>query len=503
MRALLTLVLVAVMPIVAVAQLPRDLGAITRKLPSLDRVLKGTPPLTTDFDDTVGRQPILDRKEMTRRPKALRGLQRNAGGAFVLKPGLWEGDFQSYCLRPGTYAPGKGDGYLYAPTKGARAAAIRSILAASVRHPEIAQSDIQMLLWAVLSRVKVSTMAPKLQTVARALLSPGEIRDIDGAALDLLAAAERRRLFRDLPAPVRKTLEAENDLRYRLSRATVSYKEIERAAVLSGAVPEDNANSIRRGQWSRHPGGYYIRYFPDSFAKTRVQILVPDRVVVTRDRLNRITSIDDQRGGRTETVYNDDVAPRTLPKLGLRAYAFKTIRFVKRRADGSPETLEFHDQGWTFHRSQPRNRRALAVPIMGFMRATFRAASFDGFATLQGWFERWSERADQAGDIHDRYDFYRDRIDGARSRGDEDSVDELEDSDHYRDGIDAATRGDLGDRLEWIIDHQERENAALEHATDVLDGLPTTSTTDDPSWDPTDGLAVPSGGGQRLGVSGR
>lgn len=130
MRALLTLVLVAVMPMVAAAQLPRNLGGIARQLPSLDGLLRARP-LTTDFDDTARQQPVLDRKESRRQARPLRSLPRTARGGFILQPGLWEGTFQSYCLRTATYAPGKGDGYLYAPVKGSRATAIQTILAAS------------------------------------------------------------------------------------------------------------------------------------------------------------------------------------------------------------------------------------------------------------------------------------------------------------------------------------------------------------------------------------
>lgn len=503
MRVVVTLVMMAALPVVLAAQLPRDIGAIARKLPSLDRLLKGSPPLSTDFDDTIGQQPILDRRETVRTARPLHSLARSSSGGFILQPGLWEDTFQSYCLRAGTYAPGKGDGYLYAPVKGSRASAIRTILAAASSHPEVVQGDIQMLLWGILSHARIGSMPPKMQAVARILLPASEIRAIDGAALELLGSAERTRLFRGLPAPVRRPLEVEADLRGRFSRATVTYEDIERIAVLSGAAPEDNGNTIRRGQWSRHPRGYYVRYFPDSFRRTRVQVLVPERVVVTRDRLNRIVSIADSRGGRTETVYNDAVPPRDAPgRLGLRAYAFKTVRFVKRGANGAPEIFEVHDKGWTFHRSQPRSRRVQVASTMGFVRASHAAAGWFG-AAAQDWFDRWFDRAEQAQEIHDRYDFYRERADRAGSRGDADSVDELEDSDHYREGIDTATGGDLGDRLDWITDHQERENAALEHATTVLDGLPTTSTTGDPAYDPWDGLAVPSGGGQRLGISGR
>jgi hypothetical protein len=91
----------------------------------------------------------------------------------------------------------------------------------------------------------------------------------------------------------------------------------------------------------------------------------------------------------------------------------------------------------------------------------------------------WGERLEQAQNIRDDYEWYRERWENNTDRPGEDAIDELEDGDHYRDGLDAALNGGLDDRLDWLIDHQERENAALEHATNVLDSLPTTSTTGD------------------------
>lgn len=501
MRPLATLVMV-VIPVIVAAQLPRDLGGLARQVPSLDGWLRGAP-LTTAFDDTGRQQPVLDRKEIPRQARPLRSLPRTATGGFQLQPGLWSDTFESYCLRTATHAPGKGDGYLFAPIKGARTSAIQTILQGTVKHPEVPREDVQMLLWAILSRVRVSAMAPKLQAAARALLPPNEIRAINASGLDVLAAAERTKLLGGLAAPVRQALEIESDLRYQFSRVDVTYDEVERIAVLSGARPEDQRNAIKRGQWSRHPRGYYIRFFPDSFANTRVEVLVPGRVNVTRDRLNRIIAVEDARGGRTETVYNDAVPPRTHPRDSrLKAYAFKTIRFVRRGVGGKPEVHEIHDKGWTFHRSRLRTRVASAAPIMGMVNAAYR---LPGLAlAFQGGFDDWSRRAEQAQDLHERYDFYRERAERAAADPSEDAVDELEDTDHYRDGIDAATSGDPSDRLEWIIDHHEREAGALEWAISVLEGLPTTSTADDrPSWEPGGGVAVPSRGGQTLGISGR
>jgi len=504
MRSAVTLVLLVLLPVVTAAQLPRDLGGLARKLPSLDGFLRGAP-LTTNFDDTARPLPALDRKEVRRRAQPLRSLPRTDTGGFILQPGLWEGTFESYCLRTATHAPGKGDGYLLAPIKGNRAPAIQAILAGTVRHPEIPRGDAQMLLWAILSRVRVSDMNPKLQAAARALLPANEIRAINASGLDLLTATERTRLLAGVAAPIRQALEIESDLRYQFSRADVTYAEVERIAVLGGVRPADQRNAIRRGQWSRHQQGYFIRFFPDSFANTRVEVLMPGRVTVTRDRLNRIVAIEDASGGRTETVYNDAIAPRVHPHdARLRAYAFKTIRFMRRGPRGKPEVHEVHDRGWTFHRSRPRHRGVAAVlPTMGLVNAAFRLPA-GAFAMFQGGFGDWAERAEQAQDIHDRYDFYRERADRATAEPSEDAVDELEDTDHYRDGIDAATSGDPSDRLEWLIDHHERETGALEWAISVLEGLPTTSTTDDPpAWEPGGGVAVPSRGGQTLGISGR
>lgn len=53
---------------------------------------------------------------------------------------------------------------------------------------------------------------------------------------------------------------------------------------------------------------------------------------------------------------------------------------------------------------------------------------------MQGGFDRWAERAEQAQDVYGRYDFYRERAERATDDPGEDAVDELEDTDHYRDG---------------------------------------------------------------------
>jgi hypothetical protein len=283
-----------------------------------------------------------------------------------------------------------------------------------------------------------------------------------------------------------------------------SYENIEKIAVLGGAPPAANRNAVRRGQWSRHPGGYYVRYLPDSFARMQLQVLVPARVRVVRDHLNRILSIEDSRGGKTETTYNDAVAPRPHPRNPrLEAYAFKTIRITRRGSGGTPEVFELTDTGYTFHQSQPPRRHGFMAMVAAAVRDAFAALTGTPLEARQDW-EEWVERAEQAWERSEDYEWLRDRAEATTTDGDDSSVDDLGDTEHYEDGVDAALSGDPSDRYGWLTEQQERQNEALEHAVIVIDTLPTTSTTDDgPVWDPGGGVGMPSGGGQTLGVSGR
>lgn len=491
MRPVLVSAVVLAAQAVLIAQLPipRDLKPLARKIPSIDSILRGTPPLSTGFDDTAGAQPLLDGNDWGE-PRPLTTLERTATGGFRLEPGYWEGTFQSFCLRTAAYSPGKGEGYLFGPYRGSKAEAIQTVLTGAVRHPDVNQGDIQMLLWGILSRSKIQTMAPRLRSTAQALLTAAQIRDIDSSALDLIPPSQRARLFRRLPAGVRAVAEKEAELRYQFSQGVASYDDIQRVAVRAGVAPEDENNKIERGQWARHPGGFWIRYFPDGFMTMRVEIMVPGQVEIRRDRLNRIVSIEDATG-RTETAYDDSIPARRLPgSERVRAYAFKTVRLVRKDpAGGAPQVLEEHDTGYTFVRAPARSRAPMAF---GFTRASFSRPA-------QSRFDEWAERAERAQEHYERYEFYRDRAEAARRAPSSDSVDELGDIENYRDGIEAAL-GDPGDRAEWMIEQQERQNAALRHATSVIDTLPTTSS---PGWEPSDGMAIPSGGGQRLGISGR
>lgn len=485
MRVAFTLVLAVALSASVAAQFPRPsgLGDLVRKLPSLDRFMKNRP-LDSSIDDSPGPQLFLDTREaaMNRQPGDMKRLPRTSNGGFMLRPGLWEGAFESYCLRPATRGPSgaQSDGYLWAPLKGPRANAISIILRGAYGHPNISRDDIQMLLWAIVARTRVSEMPPALQAAARALLPASEINAISVDGLQVINAADRTSLFRNVTGPVRQALEIESDLRYEFSKGNANYEEIERIAVLNGGAPAPpSKHAVHRGQWSRHPGGYYVRYFPDSFRNMKLQVLVPGYVKVVRDQLHRIVSIEDVRGGKSEVTYDDAIAPRSHPRNSrMKAYTFKTIRLTRRGADGKPQVLEIKNKGYAFHQSRPPRRGVVALLMDGLQWAR-DLISTPVEARRQFDWEGWIERGREAYDHWTDYEWLRDRADATTTTGDDSAVDDLGDTEHYNDGIEAALDGDFSDRVGWLAEHQERENEALENAIIHIDILPTESTVDD------------------------
>jgi hypothetical protein len=182
---------------------------------------------------------------------------------------------QSYCLKAGTYGPGGGDGYLYAPTKGPAEDAVITILRNSVNHPEIAQQDIQTLLWAIIARAKFEDLSTQHKAIAARLLTPRQLASLNRSALDLVPGPVMDRALGNIPGPLRQIAQAEGQLRQMLTGGG-SFAEMERVAVLTGNAPLGaDSRQVPSGRWSLHPDGYNVRYLPQGYSHTIVQIQVP------------------------------------------------------------------------------------------------------------------------------------------------------------------------------------------------------------------------------------
>ncbi|MFS2110662.1 hypothetical protein ACCC88_13300 [Sphingomonas sp. Sphisp140] len=249
-----------------------SIGKLVKKagigMPSLQK-----EPITTSLPDAKWGEEGKD-GFVPREPKrGLMQLQRTPGGGFVLQPGYYSFHDQSYCLKAGTHGPGGGDGYLYAPPKGPAEDVVMSVVRNSVNHPEIHQHDIQTLLWAIIARAKFEDLSNEHKAVAARLLTPRQLASLNRNALDMLSQGP---IADNLPSGVRQALRAEADLRRMLASPGSSYADLERVAVLAGmAGVGPGSSDVPEGRWSLHPDGYYVRYLPQGYTNTVVEIWVP------------------------------------------------------------------------------------------------------------------------------------------------------------------------------------------------------------------------------------
>lgn len=276
-RTVLAVMAATAMTFAAAAPADAQLGGLLKRLApkvELPNLLEGEKPVSTSIDDARYGDPSRDGFNPGT-PAPMTGLQRDGDGGFVLAPGYWVLDAQSYCLKAGTYGPTQGDGYLYAPLDGSQRRAVEDILKNSLDHPDIAQRDIQVLLWAIVARAKFEDLGRDKQVTAARLLSRKQLAGLNRSAVDVLTSREVTSLVGGVPRPLAQVLEAEADMR-RMLQGGSSFAELERVAVLTGAAPigEGSRTDVPANRWSRHPDGFWIRYNPSGYSRTQVEIYV-------------------------------------------------------------------------------------------------------------------------------------------------------------------------------------------------------------------------------------
>ncbi len=502
------------------SQLPRLPSLPGLPIPGTDRLTRAERAVTTSLTDAVTEVPFLD--EFNPRDAApLRRLQRGSRNGFLLdRPGFFESEVRSYCMNAGTYAPAQGDGHVYARLAGPRAQIIRRLLVNSVAHPEIPQRTVQTLVWAILAYTRISETSSNVQAAASRLLSPADVAELDGGALGVFPPEVLLEVLSRLPGPLRQAMEAEAQLRSLLTQGQVTFEELERAAVRLGAAPRgEGSREVPRGRWSYHPAGYFIRYFPSGYSRTRMQIFVPGHATLERDRAGRIASITDQLRNRIELAYDDRAEPGGAPGTQeISAHALAAVKLTSPRPIGS-ELVEVRRAewvgGWTF----------AGVP-------TAAGGPGSQAARLPGADDRYRRALDvmrEAGTVVRE-------VGRLQGRGDAPAIAQaaqrdLADLAHIAVAIRAAVGEVRGSRQEWAADHlllaQKAWAGALARAAGASlagasGGVPPTllasarltaivitdewSPCDDPpkdsegksEMDPTDGTAVPGNTSSQL-----
>lgn len=253
--------------------------SLASKRLGVDKILKQPAAITTSFEDVIQEGSKMPDFSITDKPQPLYLLPKAPDGGFVLCAGLYEMTNKSYCLHAGTFAPSKGDGYMFAPVLGPKDDIVTAILRSAENHPEINQHDIQILLWTIIARTKFADYNGSVKLTAVTLLTPLQLTKLEGGVLGVFPGNLMEKAKDKLPDNLKAVFEAENKIRQLVASGNYSYAEMEKYAIIAGIAPA--RTDIPSGIWTLHPDGYYVRYFPSGYSITRVQVYVPKELMLS------------------------------------------------------------------------------------------------------------------------------------------------------------------------------------------------------------------------------
>ena len=245
----------------------------------IDKLFKKPAAITTSFENVNkdgSKMPNFFKLEAA---QPLYLLPKAPTGGFILCAGYYEMTNKSYCLHAGTFAPSKGDGYMYAPTNGSKKEIVTAILKSAENHPEIDQHKIQILLWAIIAKTKFIDFSTEVKLTAVTLLTKKQLTQLEDGALGFLPDDIINQANLKLPESVQTVFEAENNIRGLITSGNYTYQEMEKYAILAGMAPP--RTDYPSGIWTLHPDGYYIRYIPSGYSITKVQIYVPKELIIS------------------------------------------------------------------------------------------------------------------------------------------------------------------------------------------------------------------------------
>ncbi len=351
---------VPVPPIPNVPKLP------TLPFPDVSQLLSGQDAVSTSLANAVTGIPFLnDYQPFIVAP--LEAGSRGAGGGFDVPAGSYVFEARSYCLHAGKYFAVGGSGYLYAPLKGSKAQIIRTILERSAVHLEVPQHDVQLLIWAILARVRTSDLSPQLQADAAKLLLPSQILLLNSSAIGVVPEGQFGTLLAKIPDSLQPVVQTENSMRGLLA-SNATYEAMERVAVPQSPQHRTTLSPVR---WSFAPQGYFVWYIPHGFSWTTTFVDVPGAVLMTQDSLGRVTLLKDRQGDSVIISYVDSSSgARVAGDSQVEFYRIRSLRFAWQQTKGGKTSLQ--SQTW------PANEWVLVGVPNGKGRVSSRVGSTSG-----------------------------------------------------------------------------------------------------------------------------
>jgi hypothetical protein len=245
------------------------------------------------------------------KPLSLMDLPQTQDGGFVLEPGFYEAEFKTYCLQPGTPDPREGDAYLQGPVTGYRKNIVESILLNSRDKNEIEQKNIQLLLWSTVSGADYNKLSQSVKADAARLLTPKQLFELKGGVMGMIKNVSQSTGI----------LNANSDIKKLFETSINSYDAYEKIA-----VRREQSKVIKKGvkydQWYKQTENYYVRYFPVSYKKVRIQVYMPDNLSGADNKLNNEYVVFDPTGQQAIPAFTN------AQRLGIGAPVIDVIRAV-------------------------------------------------------------------------------------------------------------------------------------------------------------------------------
>ena len=476
-----------------------SVSPLTRAQDMLGRWFTTTPGLSNSTATATADLPVLDEDPDAESPENwgfgdLRSLPRDAGGGFSLVPGAWSTTVESYCLYAGKPGPREGSGYLYSPRlSGTHAPIVTRLLERASQAPDIPQEDIQSLIWAILTHARYSSLPAGPRRAADALLTRTDIATIEANVKERASQAVIDRLLPRLPEPVQTLLTAEARLRDLLATGGSYADQVAAAVPDREPDPTPTDREVPAGRWTMH-GSYLVRFLPETYQKTRVDIVLPEPTDVVRDARGRIIAWRGADGFAAEVDYDDEVAPLTIPgEPDLRGYAFRRVT-ARLRVDGRDETVTIEREGWTFAGRMTGNGELEAMAALE-AEAAARAGGPSAGALRQG-----RGGASRYGDAAKRYKDAKRQMDKFKAPSQKDA-DSLADTGHYRKGITAALGSSAEAKSKWLENHFTRLARAAAYIACRLEGGCDPEAPGGKTFRPGGAATPGTNGSQLVGIS--
>lgn len=258
------------------------------------------------------------------KPLSLMDLPQTQNGGFVLAPGFYEAEFKTYCLQPGTPDPSPGDAYLQGPVTGYRSDIVESVLLNSKDKPGIEQKNIQLLLWSVVSGSDFNKLSPAVRNDAMKLLTSKQVFQLNGGVAGVIKKVSYSSGI----------LNVNNDMKRLFDAGTSSYESFERLAVLR-EPSKVKKTGVKYDQWYKQKENYYIRYFPVSYQKVRIQVYVPADLMDADGKVNGEYVVFDPTGQQAIPAFTN------AQRLGIGAPVIDIVRVIIQvnKGSGTPKKI--------------------------------------------------------------------------------------------------------------------------------------------------------------------